>query len=221
MQTSAGWRGLARIGAVAGLAAAGILAAWIGVHRHRDAQRQRHAAQWLAHQQELRAREQRLTVEDCAIFRDLIDQVADADQRTCIIADQTTGGGLKEYMDISGEFDVRTLPQEAVTEFERRGKRSLPIPRFEANRTLQFVPPPQIDALFAHGVGGWKDFHRAFPNANGSWRFSAPGYSSNGRGALADYGYGCGPLCAQFGLCWVEKVEGHWKIVRVLSGGVA
>lgn len=120
---------------------------------------------------------------------------------------------------LSGEasaIEVTTFPsgfnRTAVQSLKVRNKGAPQLPHLSLCKGFMRVSGLKLQSLFKKS--GWPGFHKAYPNASGTFSLSLPGYSLDGAAAIVQVSGACGGLCGS-GFYWVlQYVNGKWVIVE-------
>jgi hypothetical protein len=103
---------------------------------------------------------------------------------------------------------------EAVSDFSVRNAQPLSLNQnsLKFGRTMQFVSQPELQAVFAKGVGqGWKSFRAKYPNLHGYQEVSAVGFNSDKTFAILYSAVHCGEVCGVGGFTTLRKTQGAWR----------
>jgi len=82
--------------------------------------------------------------------------------------------------------------------------------------SVQLINPMELDCIFSNQDYGWEKYYQKYPESNGYFSFSRPGFNQEGNEAIIEYGWFGGPLAAEGHLIILEKTDGSWKIVQHL-----
>ena len=66
--------------------------------------------------------------------------------------------------------------------------------------------------------GGWEKFYETFPGCNGHISFSRVGFSRTSTEALAYYEHICAQLDGEGSLVVFKKIDGAWKLIKIIPG---
>ncbi|MGC2721686.1 MAG: hypothetical protein WA209_19025 [Candidatus Acidiferrales bacterium] len=86
---------------------------------------------------------------------------------------------------------------------------TLPVP-------YHLVAEADYEAIFKHG-GGWKDYYKKYPGAQGFVTLSRAGFSADGKQALLYLANHCGGKCGAGTYAVLEKVGSSWKLIKATS----
>jgi len=130
----------------------------------------------------------------------------DAVEAAC---DPIHGDALKKYVKALGE----KMTPDLVEAFMKSKEPSKVIPVFTGPDGTHFARDFDINESFRH-KSGWDGFHKQFPEAHGSVRFSQPIFDNDHRRAILYFTEASGEIMAHGYLIVVEKSEAGWHTVQ-------
>jgi hypothetical protein len=81
---------------------------------------------------------------------------------------------------------------------------------------VQLISPLELNCLFNYQDYFWEKYYQKYPESNGYFSFSRPGFNPEGNEAIIEYGWYAGNLAAEGYLVILEKTGSSWKIVHHL-----
>lgn len=109
--------------------------------------------------------------------------------------------------------DAASRFREAIADYKRINSKPWLLQRkFQIEKPYEIVSSDDIGVAF--GDGGWKGFHKRWPNSGGYIVMSAVGFSKEKTQAIVYTVSGCGGSCGRWRFHLLEKIDGKWNEVR-------
>ncbi len=152
--------------------------------------------------------------EDYAVYSTIL-----ADSRyknkIIIISDYTLQSAFTPY---SLNQDISNLSEDTISNYQTVKEDNQKLENnFAVEDNVLLLSEKERSILFRKGQNGWEKFYKKYSNVKGIISFSRVGFNQERTQALVSVSIGCGSLCGEGNLIFLEKENGKWNVERKIG----
>jgi hypothetical protein len=137
--------------------------------------------------------------------------VTEAHTRTMIIRAETSSS----EMCLKPEGESIAMLEPVIKNFIEINKQAWLLEKaIPMDVPYEFVFDKELDAIFASGAEGWKNFYEKYPDSGGYNEVSAVGFNKDKTVAVVYVAHMCGGLCGGGSFHVLEKKDGKWQTLK-------
>lgn len=149
----------------------------------------------------------------------------EAKVKLLVIKEHTVNESVRAGMENHLKYLTQQFPsisQQTIDDYAGKNREAYQLrDSFELKLNHTLVKKCEIEGMFKSRMTGWEEFYKRFPDSGGLVGVSRVGFNPKMNQALMYVEHGCGGLCGTGHYVLLNKVEGRWKVAKLLQAWIS